>query len=88
MNRKINYILASKGGVGKSTLTYEWALYSTYKNHNDMLFVDLDNSTQTSTKQLKFLGENQLETISLLNEKRRRNHRHHPHTAPDEWNYQ
>lgn len=69
MNRKINYILASKGGVGKSTLTYEWAVYSTHKNRNDILFVDLDNSTQTSTKQLKFLGENQVETISLLNEK-------------------
>lgn len=69
MHRKINYILASKGGVGKSTLTYEWALYSSYKNHHDMLFVDLDNSTQTSTKQLKFLGDNQVETISLLNEK-------------------
>jgi hypothetical protein len=69
MNRTINYIVSAKGGVGKSILSYEWAVYSTHKNRNDILFVDLDNSTQTSTKQLKFLGENQLETISLLNEK-------------------
>lgn len=69
MTRTMNYILSAKGGVGKSVLTYEWAVNYSSKNIGNVLFVDLDNSTNTSTKQLKFLEENQLETISLLNEK-------------------
>ena len=65
--RKLNFILCSKGGVGKSMLTFLLALVKENDEHS--VFIDLDNSTQTSTKQLKFLGKDRTETVSLLNEK-------------------
>lgn len=65
--RKLNFILCSKGGVGKSMLTLLFALVKENDEHS--VFIDLDNSTQTSTKQLKFLGSNRTETVSLLNDK-------------------
>lgn len=64
MNKKILIICQAKGGVGKSILSYLTAL-SMYEDDN-CLFVDCDSSTQTSTRQLKFLGEDRTETISLL----------------------
>ncbi len=67
--RTIQLITSSKGGVGKSLFCYEMAIYKHAKGQKDVLFVDVDNSTQTSTRQLKFLGENQVETISLLDER-------------------
>ncbi|WP_439584298.1 hypothetical protein [Dyadobacter bucti] len=63
MSRIIEFTLQSKGGVGKSFHTYFRAL-SVPDEHS--LFVDVDSSTQTSTRQLKFLGADRLETISLL----------------------
>ena len=63
MSRIIEFTLQSKGGVGKSFHTYCRAL-SVPNEHS--LFVDVDSSTQTSTRQLKFLGSERLETISLL----------------------
>src|SRR5215217_4266241 len=63
MRRKFNLILQAKGGVGKSLHTYLRALSEKDKTS---LFVDLDSSTQTSTRQLAFLGDERLETISLI----------------------
>lgn len=63
MSRKFNLILQAKGGVGKSLHTYLRALSEKDKTS---LFVDLDSSTQTSTRQLAFLGEDRLETVSLI----------------------
>lgn len=63
--KKMHLILQAKGGVGKSLLTYLFALTKAHKP--DTLFVDVDSSTKTSTRQLVFLRENQLESISLLN---------------------
>jgi hypothetical protein len=64
--KKINFILNAKGGVGKSVLTYLLAI-NNFENKKTA-FIDTDNSTQTSTKQLKFLESNRTETLSLLNE--------------------
>jgi hypothetical protein len=64
--KKIHYILNAKGGVGKSVLCYLLAIKN-YENKKTV-FIDTDNSTQTSTKQLKFLESNRTETLSLLNE--------------------
>ncbi|MGI8634635.1 MAG: hypothetical protein ACR2KZ_04455 [Segetibacter sp.] len=47
--------IQAKGGAGKSMLTYLQALKR--EADTDSVFVDLDNSTKTSVKQLKFLGE-------------------------------
>lgn len=60
-----NFNLQSKGGVGKSMLTYLQAL----KNESNfaVAFIDLDNSTKTSISQLKFLEES--ENIPILEAK-------------------
>lgn len=47
--------IQAKGGAGKSVLTYLQALKN--ESNPDSLFVDLDGSTKTSMKQLKFLKE-------------------------------
>jgi hypothetical protein len=47
--------IQSKGGAGKSMLTYLQALKCENLDHT--LFVDLDSSTRTSLKQLQFLRE-------------------------------
>ena len=65
--KQLHFIVQAKGGVGKSMLTYLLALAK--ENDAQSLFVDVDSSTQTSTRQLKFLGEDRMETLSLLNEK-------------------
>jgi hypothetical protein len=66
MKKKLQIIASNKGGNGKSLLTA--LFYLCYQDREDVLFIDLDNSTKTSTKQLRNLGENRLKTISLLNE--------------------
>jgi hypothetical protein len=55
--KTIYFNIQSKGGAGKSMLTYFQAL----KHEEDAksCFVDLDSSTKTSTRQLKFLHEKQ-----------------------------
>lgn len=44
----------SKGGAGKSMLTYLMALK--HQENENIVFVDLDSSTQTSAKQLNFIS--------------------------------
>ncbi|MHA4737086.1 P-loop NTPase family protein [Dyadobacter sp. MSC1_007] len=65
--KQLNFILQAKGGVGKSLLTYLLAVAE--QNSEKSLFVDLDSSTGTSTRQLRFLGDLRTEAVSLLNEK-------------------
>src|ERR1017187_1902213 len=48
------YNIQSKGGAGKSMLTYLQALK--HEQNEKVAFVDLDSSTQTSTRQLHFLA--------------------------------
>ncbi len=48
------YNIQSKGGAGKSMLTYLQALK--HEQNDKVAFVDLDSSTQTSTRQLHFLS--------------------------------
>ena len=66
MKKKLQIIASNKGGNGKSLLTA--LFYQCYQKRDDVLFIDLDNSTKTSTKQLRNLGKNRLKTVSLLNE--------------------
>ena len=53
--KTIHFNIQSKGGAGKSMLTYFLAV----KHEDDprSCFVDLDSSTKTSTRQLRFLHE-------------------------------
>ena len=65
--KQLNFIVQAKGGVGKSLLSYLMAV--SQESDASILFVDMDSSTRTSTRQLKFLGENRSESLSLLNDK-------------------
>ncbi len=66
--KHVHFILQAKGGVGKSFLTYLYAL--TQENNPSALFVDVDNSTQTSDRQLAFLrGQKRVAKLSLFNER-------------------
>lgn len=67
--KTFHFIVQSKGGVGKSFLTY--LLATKYTEQEDMLFCDADSSTQTSTKQLRFLAGNRLANINLLDERKK-----------------
>ncbi len=52
---KIFYFnIQSKGGAGKSMLTYLQALKQ--ESNDQAVFVDLDSSTKTSVRQLRFIG--------------------------------
>ena len=53
--KTIYFNIQSKGGAGKSMLTYFQALK--HEKNTKSCFVDLDSSTKTSTQQLKFLHE-------------------------------
>lgn len=65
--KQVHFILQSKGGVGKSLLT---ALIGQKKRQKEnILFVDLDSSTKSTMRQLRFLGSGRIEDVSLLNEK-------------------
>ena len=49
----MNFILQSKGGSGKSMLTYLLALKN--EDNPQTYFIDFDSSVKSSTQQLKFL---------------------------------
>ena len=62
--------IQSKGGAGKSMLTYLQALK--HEDNDKALFVDLDNSTKTSLKQLQFLStKKRIAEVSINDNKRR-----------------
>ena len=61
--KQINLIVQSKGGVGKSLLL--WFIAQIEKD-NKSIFIDLDESTQTSSNRLEFLGEGRVKAIKIL----------------------
>jgi hypothetical protein len=65
--KNLHFIIQSKGGVGKSCLSYLIALLE--ESNQKSLFIDIDSSTKTSTRQLQFLDDSRLETISLLDDR-------------------
>lgn len=68
--KTFHFIIQAKGGVGKSFLTYFYALGR--EQDPAILFLDVDNSTQTSDRQLGFLrGQTvkRLAKLSLFNER-------------------
>src|SRR5664279_2779051 len=63
------YNIQSKGGAGKSMLTYLQALK--HEQNDKVAFVDLDSSTQTSTRQLHFLSRqeaNRLFSVDIFDQ--------------------
>lgn len=68
--KQVHFIVQSKGGVGKSFLTYLIALKNQFETN--AAFFDLDSSTQTSVNQLKFLKDkNRVYKISLLDDRKK-----------------
>lgn len=63
--KKLTFVIQSKGGVGKSALTYMLAnkLYDTDR-FDKTLFVDMDDETRTTSNQLQFATINSLNLIS------------------------
>jgi hypothetical protein len=69
-NKTIHFIIQSKGGVGKSFLTYLYALKN--QENAEVAFFDLDSSTETTERQLKFLkAKGRVYQVSLLDERRK-----------------
>jgi len=68
--KQLNFILQSKGGVGKSFLV--WLLANQEKENETALFIDLDNSTQTSNARLaRLVGQNRVSHYSILDENKK-----------------
>lgn len=68
--KKFNFIIQSKGGVGKSFLTY--ILGVKHEDNVNTLIIDVDGSTKTSTKQLKFLyDQKRIGKFDLLDKQER-----------------
>ncbi|MBC7407737.1 MAG: hypothetical protein H7339_05050 [Arcicella sp.] len=68
MRQKINLVISNKGGCGKSTLFYLFALAN--KHDPNALFVDCDFQTETSTRQVSlFLEPSQFQTLKLVDER-------------------
>lgn len=64
--KHIYFNVQSKGGAGKSMLTYLQALK--HETDSTAAFIDLDSATGTSLQQLKFIGvrENRLFKVDIL----------------------
>ncbi|HAO05686.1 MAG TPA: hypothetical protein DCQ50_01620 [Chryseobacterium sp.] len=64
--KHIYFNVQSKGGAGKSMLTYLQALK--HEENTKTAFIDLDSATCTSLQQLKFIGvqENRLFKVDIL----------------------
>lgn len=68
--KQFNFIIQSKGGVGKSFFTYLIGIK--HEEIKETLFLDVDGSTKTSTNQLKFLWEEKrIGSIHLLDAQQR-----------------
>lgn len=67
MKKKFYLNIQSKGGAGKSMLTYLQAVKN--ETNEKTYFIDLDSSTKTSSQQIKFIqthSENRLLTIEMF----------------------
>lgn len=63
--KQFHFNIQSKGGCGKSMLTYLQALKN--ECNNSSYFVDLDSSVKTSTQQLKFLHGKKPARFAVMN---------------------
>jgi hypothetical protein len=67
--KKVNLVLQSKGGVGKSLFLW---FVAQLEKENKTVFIDLDESTQTSSARLGIVvGENRVKHFKILNENKK-----------------
>ncbi len=67
--KKVNLILQSKGGVGKSLFLW---FVAQIEKENKTAFIDLDESTETSATRLgTIVGENRVRHFKILNENKK-----------------
>ncbi len=68
--KTVHCILQSKGGAGKSLLT--WLLAQKHKDNASTVFIDLDNSTSTSSRRLgSIVGVDRIKTFHILDREKR-----------------
>lgn len=68
--KKVHLILQSKGGCGKSLLT--WFLANYYADKEEVYFMDVDESTKTSSSRLEgILSPERVSFFPILNEQKR-----------------
>jgi hypothetical protein len=68
MTQKVSLIISNKGGCGKSTLFYLFALAN--KHNPNTLFIDCDFQTETSTRQVApFIEPPQFQSLKLVDER-------------------
>lgn len=68
MKKQVTFIAQSKGGTGKSFLTW---FIAQNKIDDQSIFIDLDKSTRTSTRLTKILGEKRVVELSILDDNRK-----------------
>lgn len=68
--RTFHFNIQSKGGAGKSMLTYLQGLKN--EENEKSIFIDLDSSTKTSVKQLTFLREQKRVAEVTINDNQKR----------------
>ena len=59
MKKRVIFITQSKGGVGKSVITFLYA-----QKYPDAVFLDMDDATKTTMKQLSYLDPKQVSFLS------------------------
>lgn len=68
--KTLNFVLQSKGGVGKSFLI--WLAANKYKDNENVIFIDLDNSTKTTNQRLaNVVGEDRVSHYSILDDQKK-----------------
>ncbi|OZI07703.1 hypothetical protein BWI93_13125 [Siphonobacter sp. BAB-5385] len=68
--KTIHCILQSKGGVGKSLLT--WFLAQKHQEDTSTVFIDLDNSTATSSLRLSsIVGADRIKSFAILDSEKK-----------------
>lgn len=68
--KTLNFVIQSKGGVGKSFMI--WLSANVYQNDEKTIFIDLDNSTKTTNKRLaSVIDESRISHYSILDEQKK-----------------
>ncbi|PWJ53427.1 hypothetical protein CLV98_12341 [Dyadobacter jejuensis] len=68
MKKQVTFICQSKGGTGKSFITW---FIAKIKKDEPAAFIDLDKSTRTSSRLKKIVGEKRVLELSIMDENRK-----------------
>jgi hypothetical protein len=66
MKKQVTVLCQSKGGIGKSYAVWNFAYM--YQSNEEVIFIDLDESTKTSSRLSALVGSHRISHYSLLDE--------------------